>query len=817
MTRLVTKIEWKPAVFKSMRVRTNILLTITAVVAILAVSLLALQLYLGERLAHHATHQAFMQTAEKIQSAILSRDTLAKERIRLMAHYPDLAKPPLSGEPFPLTKVEQFAQAMAHDPQIYAIYVGYPNGNLFEVISMSCASGLYESLDAPKATRWIVFRVFDTPHHGRIRVMDFLDEDMELLRTRDVPTDYDSRTRPWFMQTEGQGDIVRSAPYLFSSIQQLGITFSYRLPSEQGAMVLALDYTLQGVSALLKAQSFFASGALYLFSDDGVLNASSVGDHVTDRALADAVRERRFHQIFRYSQAGVWRYGLVIPLDASADHGAVLGLSVSVDEMLAPYVEGISYAFVLALLILLLMYPVVRYATSLIVQPIKDLMEENDKIKARQFDRVRAVKTNITEFIELSNSQLALSQSILEYEQAQKNLLKSFVRLIADAIDEKSPYTGGHCKRVPLIAMQLAKVAEAHGQGSLAMFSFHSQDDRDAFEMGAWLHDCGKITTPEFVVDKATKLETLYNRIHEIRTRFEVLWRDIDIEALHRLQRGENPAEVTAWQQTEHQALQDDFAFVAACNQGGEFMHDADVQRLARIAQRTWQRHFDDRLGLSADERLRYSGEPALLPAEEHLLADKPEHRVPRTDFDADAYARDGFVLDVPELLYHRGELYNLSIRKGTLSAEERFKIMEHVIMSIKLLEQIPFPEEMRRIPEYAGTHHETLDGHGYPRGLDAGQLSIPARIMAIADIFEALTASDRPYKPGKPLSEALSIMQRMVTEGHLDAELFALFLRSGVCSSYAGEHLKPEQVDVDDFERYLPKLGERRCDGSAT
>jgi plasmid stability protein len=323
--------------------------------------------------------------------------------------------------------------------------------------------------------------------------------------------------------------------------------------------------------------------------------------------------------------------------------------------------------------------------------------------------------------------------------------------------------------------------------------------------MGAWLHDCGKITTPEFVVDKATKLETLYNRIHEVRMRFEVLWRDLEITYLRRLMEGEERETLQAWLESERRRLQEDFAFVAECNLGSEAMDPARKARLKEIARRTWMRHFDDRLGLSDVELRRYAESPPRpLPVEEPLLADRPEHIEERTGFDEEAYRKKGFKLEVPRHLYNRGELYNLGVERGTLTPEERFKIEEHVIMTIEMLEQLPYPEGMERIPEYAGTHHETLDGTGYPRRLDASSLSIPARIMAIADIFEALTASDRPYKKSKTLSESLRIMAKMVAEGRLDAELFTLFIRRKIYLRYARAHLGPGQIDEVDEEKIL-------------
>ncbi len=414
-------------------------------------------------------------------------------------------------------------------------------------------------------------------------------------------------------------------------------------------------------------------------------------------------------------------------------------------------------------------------------------------------------------FVEALASQAAVAIENQRLLEAQKALVDAMIQISAGAIDAKSAYTGGHCERVPELALMLAEEAGQVTAGPLADFRFQNEDEWREFKIGAWLHDCGKVTTPEYVVDKATKLETIFNRIHEIRMRFEVLRRDADIERLQAVhERGEDRTSVEArWAERATQ-LQDDFAFVAECNLGGEFMAPDKVERLQRIAAQTWQRHFDDRLGLSHEELRRYEQEPApRLPVAEPLLADKAHHIVPRGD-DKALDPKYGFQVKVPQHLYNHGEVYNLSIGRGTLTEEERFKINEHIIQTIVMLDNLPFPEYLRRVPEYAGTHHETLIGTGYPRKLTAAELSVPSRIMAIADIFEALTASDRPYKKAKTLSESIKILWFFKKDRHIDAELFDLFLRSGVYQRYAERFLKPEQIDEVDIAPYLGPVPER-------
>ena len=411
---------------------------------------------------------------------------------------------------------------------------------------------------------------------------------------------------------------------------------------------------------------------------------------------------------------------------------------------------------------------------------------------------------DLIRYVEALAAQSAVALENHNLLAAQEELMESMIKILAGAIDAKSAYTGNHCKRVPELAAMLAEEAGKVSEGQLADFSFKTDDEWREFRIGAWLHDCGKVTTPEHVIDKATKLETIYNRLHEVRTRFEVLLRDARIAQLEAIVSGTPEAEAESTFTARRQQLIDNFAFIAECNIGGEFMAPEKIERLERIARETWLRHFDDRLGLSHGELRLYEAIPhAKLPAVERLLDDKISHIVPRTDLTA-FDPKYGFRIKVPEHLYNFGELYNLSVERGTLTEEERFKVNEHIIQTIVMLENMPFPKNMRRVPEYAGEHHETLLGGGYPRKKTPDQLSIPSRIMAIADIFEALTATDRPYKETKTLSESVRILATYKNDGHIDAELFDLFLTSGVYLRFAERFLKPEQIDAVEVSQFL-------------
>jgi HD domain-containing protein len=341
-------------------------------------------------------------------------------------------------------------------------------------------------------------------------------------------------------------------------------------------------------------------------------------------------------------------------------------------------------------------------------------------------------------------------------------------------------------------------------EGPFADFGL-SEEEWESLHIAGWLHDCGKVTTPEYVVDKATKLETICDRIHEVRMRFEVLKRDAEIACLKAVAAGGDEPQLRAALERERRALDDEFAFIAACNIGGEFMAPEKVQRLKEIAGRTWQRTLDDRLGVSWEEAKRLERAPApTLPVTEQLLADKPEHiieRGPQELMPADNPW--GFKLKVPAHRYNRGELHNLSIARGTLTEEERYKINDHIVQTIIMLSQLPFRGHLKQVPEMAGGHHEKMDGTGYPKRLTRDQMSVPARVMAIADIFEALTAVDRPYKKGKTLSEAVKIMSFMKKDRHIDPDLFDIFLKSGVYREYARRYMSPQYIDEVDIKAY--------------
>ena len=351
-------------------------------------------------------------------------------------------------------------------------------------------------------------------------------------------------------------------------------------------------------------------------------------------------------------------------------------------------------------------------------------------------------------FVEALTALAAIALDKQRLIERLEALFESLVRLINDAIDEKSPYTGGHCRRVPELTMMIADAAQRTRSGPLAAFRM-SEGERRELWLAALLHDCGKITTPVHVVDKATKLSGLYDRMALVEMRFELAARDAELARLEALAAGESEAAAQARHRAELDALAADRAFLREANRGSEQMSDEDVERVRAIAAR----------------RVRGpAGESAPLLNED--------------------------------------EVANLTIRCGTLNAAERAVINRHVSTTIRMLESLPWPRQLARVPEFAGGHHERVDGSGYPRGLKREQMSLPARMIAIADVFEALTAGDRPYKRAKTVGESLAILGQMKLSGHVDPDLFDVFIRERVWMDYARRFLDPAQLDEVDVER---------------
>ena len=390
---------------------------------------------------------------------------------------------------------------------------------------------------------------------------------------------------------------------------------------------------------------------------------------------------------------------------------------------------------------------------SFLTVPLKN--HENEIIGVMQLINARDKNGKVVPFdndmqeqIESLASQGAVALTNKKLVGELKTLFEAFIQLIATAIDKKSEYTGGHCSRVPVITMMLADEVAKTKTGKYKDFAM-TEDDRYELYIAAWLHDCGKVATPPHVVDKGTKLETIFDRIELVKTRMEILKRDAEIDFLKRQLNGSLPDYDEEYRNSIKQ-IDENIKFIESCNIGGEFMKPELQERIKSIS----------------EQKLLLNNEKVNILTE--------------------------------------NEVRNLNITKGTLLPEERDIINDHISITIDMLEQLPYPKNLKNIPEFAGGHHEKMDGTGYPKGLKADQMSPQAKIMAIADIYEALTAADRPYKDGKKLSQAMRIMGFMKNDYHIDEDLFEIFVSSGVYKHYADEHVAAGQIDDVDEKAIL-------------
>ena len=527
---------------------------------------------------------------------------------------------------------------------------------------------------------------------------------------------------------------------LIEKLNEIGIALS----AEKNTPKL-LEMILKGAKAILNADG----GTLYLATEDkrhlqfemiindslGIMMGAKLGDPIP------------FEPLPLYDQDGNPNNTMV------AAHAALYKKTINIPD--AYIAEGFDFSGTRA-------FDVKMGYRSRSFLTLPMLNHENELIGVLQLINAKDQHRNqIIEFSKISQriaeslaSQAAIALTNNKLVGQFRGLFESFINLMSEAIDKKSPYNGAHCRRVPTLTMM---IADAACKADYGIFRDFNLDEEELYELkiAGLLHDCGKVTTPVHVIDKATKLETIFDRIHLVNTRFEILKRDAEVNFLHQKIAAIESGNLSIIPDLEESLQQkiaqysSDQNFLRICNIGGEFMRDEYKERLQQIAKYRWI----DPNGV-----------------ETNFLTDD--------------------------------ELYNLSVARGTLTAEERKIINDHIVVTIEMLQQLPYPRNLRRVPEYAGGHHERMDGKGYPKGLTRDQMSLPARMMGIADIFEALSAKDRPYKPGKTLTECLQILGKMKLDNHIDPDLFDLFVSEKVYMQYANEYLDPDQIDEVDEQK---------------
>ncbi|WP_418640964.1 HD domain-containing phosphohydrolase [Sulfurimonas sp. ST-27] len=335
-------------------------------------------------------------------------------------------------------------------------------------------------------------------------------------------------------------------------------------------------------------------------------------------------------------------------------------------------------------------------------------------------------------------SQAAVAITKVKLIAGLENLLEAFLKSIIYAVGKKSPYTAGHIKRMVQLSLMLANAVNKENQ--IFQNKTYTKEQLQEINFAALMHDIGKLATPEQIVDKATKLETIYDRVYMIEARIALIKKEYEIACLKK------EIDKKTFEDTVKE-LENYFDKIQESNKAAGFTSDEDVALFTMLADKVYQINNKAYKVLTKDEA------------------------------------------------------YNLSIRKGTLTKEERQIINDHAKISLEILKKLPFPQKYKNIPEIAGSHHEKLNGKGYPRGLKGDEISFEARILAIADIFEALTASDRPYKKANPLSLAMKILYFMAKENELDKSLVKYFYTSGLYKEYAKKFLPKSSIDEVELD----------------
>ena len=385
---------------------------------------------------------------------------------------------------------------------------------------------------------------------------------------------------------------------------------------------------------------------------------------------------------------------------------------------------------------------------SMLVVPMKN--HDNDVIGVLQLlnatnpvnNEVIAFSQDYENLSESLASQAAVSITNAKLISNMTELFEAFVKVMATAIDEKSPVTGGHIRRVADLTLTMAEVIHNHDEGTFKDRKF-SPDQMYELRIAAYMHDIGKVTSPVEIVEKAKKLQTIFDRIHYIRLRMDYIIQKVKLEGQQKkielLERKADLAEIKKVElksEKQIQEMEDIRLFINKCNEPGEFLEDETLDKLKEISLRTY---------------LDNEGQQQPFITEDELL--------------------------------------NLSIRRGSITDAERKKMQDHAAVTLKMLKQIPFTKKLKNIPSFAGAHHEFINGKGYPLGLKGDEIPFEGKLMAVTDIAEALTASDRPYKKAMPLETVYRILRSMAGNGELDNDMVELFINEEIYKTYQEKH----------------------------
>ena len=751
----------------------------------------ALQYYFNQDLAYKSTFQAYNTESNLLKSMVKQNEKIATNYISLLADLNNLTiAQKINPALFPT-----LANVLEKNDAYSSIYLGFPNGEIQQFIDLDKSDNTQLQIPNIDSARWLLI---SNTYLGKrnIRHFSYFDQSLTLIREREEYKN-DPEKYAWYKNALSAQQSAGS-----SAIKPASIVESYSTTVPDTKALLAINMNSSYLSEMLatraEQQQSNIFHTVYLFKANGdVLGSNQPMNKGDMQAVVPApVRELtqqtdRLNKLDSISIKKTAYYAYVTKMDAQENYLAIL---VPKETLLSSNIQTLIQVGIGSFVLLLLFSWLFSSSLTLKLRSLVLMVEE---AKVMRFQKLKATSTDITELQSLNDLMIEISQSIKKYQTKQKQQIESFIKLTAQAIDHKSPYTLGHANRVPELAWTLIKAAEASEAPPFKDFKFTDKEKQQAFRITAALHSYDKLTTSQTVVSKSSKLEATYNRIHEIRMRFEILWRDAEInyyqESRDNPEQNKPLKEALIKQQLQ---LMRDFEFIANANIGDSPMTEQDIQRLHEIGAQTWLRYFDDRLGLSLIEKLNLSTNKQRLPAQEYILSDKPEHKNNNTNLSSER--------KTVEALYNIGELYNLSIPEGTLTAEDKQQLNEYILTTSSLLDDMPIMAEQESIPQDLSAYHPALSDAVYPVNSANKKLSIPENILGISYIFEALTSINNPQQKIETLSSALNTMHQLAVDKRIDMQLFKLFLGSGIYMKFAKKFLYSQQIDQVDIRQYL-------------
>ena len=431
--------KWRWRMYR-LTIKAKILTVIVSIVGIVAFSLLASQYYFSKQLAMKTTAETFTLISKNIREHLREEAKNTKNILNVKSQDRDISEKITFDPMHP--SLHGLIQILQIKPNLHAIYFAHPDGSFYEVINMQGRPLLYEVFHAPTETYWTVVTIIDNKEQHA-----FLDKNCTLIAKEDFSKKYDPRIRPWYKKAQKSKEITFTKPYYFAHSHQMGITYAKVLNGS--GIVLAVDYTLSQLNTILAMQESKSTSEIFIVNSQGNKFTSSLYSHdqkagkaeMLDPELMQKLAEHTIDEIIELTNGQAHSFVIFKPL---ANKGMYLGIRVNADILLETHRNNLSYSFSIAFLLLLLSLPVIFFSAESMAKPIKDLTRENTKIKERKFSEVDIIDTNIIELEALSESLVSMSQSIQAHEKDQNALLDSIIKLIAEAIDKKSPHTGKH-------------------------------------------------------------------------------------------------------------------------------------------------------------------------------------------------------------------------------------------------------------------------------------------------------------------------------------------------------------------------------------